>query len=93
MDIRAVRKRGGQPGNRNRLKHGRYSAAAKARRARREAELAPLFAAIEAALVEAQREIAFRRAFAATLRAETEAFLTCHGPHLRAMTIRVRRSA
>src|ERR1700750_635875 len=70
--IAPVRKRGGQPGNRNRWKHGRYSKASIARRARITAVLAPLLARARVVLAMAEREIAFRDGFARTLRAEAE---------------------
>ena len=61
---RVVRKRGGQPGNCNRLRHGRYSKAVRAHRAEIEAKVAALLARCAAAIFAAELAADFRWGFA-----------------------------
>jgi len=51
------KKRGGQPGNRNRWKHGRYSAAARARRA----EVDALVRQCRAVIAQAELALTFQQ--------------------------------
>jgi len=69
------RKRGGQPGNRNRLRHGFYSRAAIAARAPRKARIEQILRRTDALVAMAALEAQFRRRFAAWLRVEAQAFV------------------
>jgi len=65
-----MRRRGGQPGNRNRLVHGRYARIAVTPLARHRQKIRELRRRCEELVAMAELELRFRRDFAAALRAE-----------------------
>jgi hypothetical protein len=76
----APRKRGGQPGNRNRLRHGRYAATTIERRK----EVAALGRLARHALTRVKMILRARKALKRARIAPPRQPLRCHGPRMRA---------